>query len=104
MVCLVRRPGNDGRVATSTPVAAHVDRAPGRQPGVVSDGRFLAYSSDRSGNFDIWVQPVAEGSPIQVTSETSPDTQPTWSPDSKSIAFRSHRDDGGIFIVSVTGG
>jgi len=31
------------------------------------DGRFLAYSSDRGGKFDVWVQQVSGGDPVRVT-------------------------------------
>ncbi len=31
------------------------------EPAWSPDGRFIAYSSDKSGNFDIWVQPVGGG-------------------------------------------
>ncbi len=31
------------------------------------DGRFIAYSSDRGGKFDIWVQQVSGGDPVQIT-------------------------------------
>ena len=31
------------------------------------DGRFIAYSSNRGGKFDIWVQQVSGGDPIQIT-------------------------------------
>jgi Tol biopolymer transport system component len=34
------------------------------------DGRFIAYSSDRGGKFDIWVQQVSGGDPIQITRGT----------------------------------
>jgi Tol biopolymer transport system component len=33
------------------------------------DGRFIAYNSDRGGKFDIWVQQVSGGDPIQVTKQ-----------------------------------
>jgi Tol biopolymer transport system component len=68
------------------------------------DGRFIAYASDRSGNFDIWVQPVNGGEPVQVTREPAPDVQPAWSPDGEWIAFRSERNGGGIFVVPALGG
>src|SRR5262249_19518739 len=29
------------------------------------DGRFVAYSSDRGGKFDVWVQQVGSGNPVQ---------------------------------------
>jgi len=31
------------------------------------DGRYIAYASDRAGNFDIWVKQVSGGNPIQIT-------------------------------------
>ena len=37
------------------------------------DGRFIAYSSNQSGNFDIWVQPLGGGRAVQVTSDPSND-------------------------------
>jgi eukaryotic-like serine/threonine-protein kinase len=68
------------------------------------DGRFIAYTSDQSGNFDIWVQPVAGGRAVQVTSDQAADWQPAWSPDGNSLAFRSEREGGGLFIAPAFGG
>jgi Tol biopolymer transport system component/DNA-binding winged helix-turn-helix (wHTH) protein len=74
------------------------------QPTWSPDGRSIAYSSDRSDNFDIWVQPAGDGNPIQITFGPARDWQPSWSPDGHHIAFRSERDGGGIFVVSALGG
>lgn len=68
------------------------------------DGRFIAYASDRTGNFDIWVQPVAGGDAVQVTRSPGHETQPAWSPDGSTLAFRSDRDGGGVFMVPALGG
>lgn len=68
------------------------------------DGRFIAYSSDRGGKFDIWVQPVSGGDPVQVTHGPSHNWQPDWSPDGKYIAYRSEEDDGGIYVIPALGG
>jgi serine/threonine protein kinase/Tol biopolymer transport system component len=68
------------------------------------DGRFIAYTSDRSGNFDIWVQPVDGGDAVQITKEPAQDVQPAWSPDGDMIAFRSERSGGGIFVMPALGG
>lgn len=68
------------------------------------DGQFIAYASDRAGNFDIWVQPTMGGDPVQVTRSPAHDTQPDWSPDGSRLAFRSERDGGGLYIVPAVGG
>lgn len=68
------------------------------------DGRFIAYSAFKSGNFDIWVQPVAGGDAVQVTQSPANDWQPDWSPDGSQLVFRSERDGGGLFLVPVLGG
>jgi len=74
------------------------------EPTWSPDGRFIAYSSDRSGNFDIWAQPVGEGNPIQVTKSPAHDWQPNWSPDGNRLVFRSEREGGGLFVAPALGG
>ena len=74
------------------------------EPSWSPDGKWIAYSSDRSGNFDIWIQPVGDGQPIQITFDTARDWQPAWSPDGRTIAFRSERDGGGLFVAPALGG
>jgi DNA-binding winged helix-turn-helix (wHTH) protein len=65
------------------------------------DGRFIAYASNRSGNFDIWIQPADGGSATQLTTDPFNDLQPTWAPDGATIFFRAEREGGGIFALSV---
>jgi Tol biopolymer transport system component/DNA-binding winged helix-turn-helix (wHTH) protein len=74
------------------------------EPTWSPDGRFVAYSSDRAGNFDIWVQPVAGGEAVRVTTDPAHDWQPDWSPDGTEIAFRSEREGGGLLVVQALGG
>jgi Tol biopolymer transport system component/DNA-binding winged helix-turn-helix (wHTH) protein len=74
------------------------------EPSWSPDGRMIAYSSDRSGNFDIWVRPVGEGHPVRVTTSEAHDWQPAWAPEGNLLAFRSERDGGGLFVTPVFGG
>jgi len=68
------------------------------------DGRYIAYSSDRGGKFDIWVQQVSGGNPVQITKGLGQHWQPDWSPDGKYIAYRSEEGDGGIYVIPGLGG
>lgn len=62
------------------------------------DGRFIAYSSDRGGKYDIWIQQISGGDPIQITKGPGQNWMPDWSPDGKYIAYRSEEGEGGIYI------
>src|SRR6476469_5154029 len=68
------------------------------------DGRFIAYSSNRGGKFDIWVQQVSGGDPVQVTKGPGHNWQPDWSHDGKFIAYRSESGEGGLFVIPALGG
>ena len=101
-----RSPDTTSPGATRQPVLKRLTFDAGLQTDVSfsPDGRFIAYASDRSGNFDIWVQPVDGGDAVQITKEPAQDVQPAWSPDGDSIAFRSERSGGGIFVMPALGG
>jgi Tol biopolymer transport system component len=76
-------------------------------PSVSRDGKLIAYYSDRAefGNLDIWVQPRDGSGPARrLTRDPARDMTPDISPDALSVAFRSDRDGGGIYVVSTTGG
>ena len=68
------------------------------------DGRLIAFSSDRGGKKDIWVQQVSGGDPVQITKGGGQNWQPDWSPDGKYIAYRSEEGEGGLFIIPALGG
>ena len=58
---------------------------------VSPDGRWLAFDSDRSGNFDIHVMPAGGGEARQLTNDPAPDFAPAWSPDGSRLVFHSLR-------------
>ncbi len=60
-------------------------------PAWSPDGKYLAYASNRQGNFDIWLWDEAKKTYTQLTSDPSMDQYPTWSPDGSSIGFSSSR-------------
>ena len=65
-----------------------------KDPTVSADGRFLAFSSKRGGDFEIYVVDLNQGSRAKarrVTTNTSADTNPAWSPDGRTIAYVTNR-------------
>src|SRR5262245_10205634 len=74
------------------------------EPTWSPDGRYIAYTSDRDGKFDVWVQQVSGGNPVRVTHTPGNNWQPSWSPDGKYIAYRSEGDQPGLFVIPALGG
>jgi tricorn protease len=79
-------------------------------PRFSPDGNFIAFSSNRDGNYDVFVIPVTGGKPKQLTFHTADDTVVGWTPDGKKVIFSSARGTGAfpfvatLFEVSVDGG
>ena len=65
-----------------------------------ADGTSLVYTSTRSGSSDLYRIAVTGGSPVQLTSDSTNEFGPVWSPDGKEIAFHAIR--AGRFHVMVT--
>jgi Tol biopolymer transport system component/DNA-binding winged helix-turn-helix (wHTH) protein len=68
------------------------------------DGRLIAYASNQAGKFDIWIQEVSGGNPVQVTHRPGNNWQPDWSPDGKLLLYRSEEGEGGLFVIPAIGG
>jgi Tol biopolymer transport system component/DNA-binding winged helix-turn-helix (wHTH) protein len=73
-------------------------------PAFSPDGNLVAYASDKSGSFEIYVRPVEPGGrEVQVTRDAGQNVQPTWSPDGRTIAYYGARQRG-IYLVPALGG
>jgi tricorn protease len=63
-------------------------------PRFSPDGKWIAFSSNRFGNYDVFVMPAEGGEPRQVTFHTAADNVVGWSRDGKRVIFASTRGDG----------
>jgi Tol biopolymer transport system component len=57
------------------------------QPSYSPDGRRIAFASDRSGQWDIWIIDATGRNPMQITNGPMPELHPTWSPDGQRLAY-----------------
>jgi len=76
-------------------------------PKFSPDGKWVAFTSNRYGNWDVFIIPSEGGLPRRLTFYTGTDVVVTWTPDSKFVVFRSRRDslfDYNLFKVSIEGG
>jgi tricorn protease len=79
-------------------------------PRFSPDGRWIAFSSNRYGNYDVFVVPSNGGTPTRLTYHTGTDDVVGWTRDSQQVIFRSARGDGAfpnvavLYQISATGG
>ena len=82
-------------------------------PAVSPDGTLVAYTvttydvDENRGNADIWVVPLAGGTPRRLTTNPASDSGPAWSPDGKRLAFVSRREAdkaAQIYLIDLGGG
>lgn len=57
------------------------------QPMFGPDDRRIAFASDRSGQWDVWVIEANGRNPIQITNNPAPELHPSWSPDGKRLTY-----------------
>lgn len=74
------------------------------QPAWSPDGRWIAFTSDRSGQFDLWMMPAEGGPAIRLTNDDAIEDFPTWSRDSRLIAYDTGKIVSSLWKVPVTGG
>jgi tricorn protease len=77
-------------------------------PRVSPDGKLVAFSSMREGNYDLYVVPITGGVPKRVTFHSGYEILCDWSPDGKKLLFVSPRELGSwgpdLFEVGLDGG
>ncbi len=79
-------------------------------PRFSPDGSQIAFSSNREGNYDVYVVSAKGGKPRQLTFHSADDFVTGWTPDGKRILFSSTRGNGAfpsvatLFTISVDGG
>jgi tricorn protease len=71
------------------------------------DGKWIAFSSERNGNLDVYLIPVGGGNAKQITNHSADDTVLGWASDSRSVLFSSNRGEDfmpQLYLVSTEGG
>jgi Tol biopolymer transport system component len=78
---------------TDAPGRARVPRGGrrDRQPVYSPDGQQLLFSSDRSGNLDLWLFDFRDGSLRQLTDDPAQDWDPAFTPDGRNVLWSSNR-------------
>jgi tricorn protease len=93
--------GGEARLLTTGPGKAS-------HPHFSPDGRLIAFTLDEDDNEDVYVMPAAGGPATRLTWHPDPDEVVGWTPDGKSVLFRSARASyqsfDRLFTVSVDGG
>ncbi|MBY0527220.1 MAG: DPP IV N-terminal domain-containing protein [Gemmataceae bacterium] len=102
-------PGNNGQQIHSVN-AQGLDRkelttsALNSWPAYSADGKYIAFGSNRDGDYDIYVMDAAGGNVRRLTKSPGMDLRPAWSPDGKQIAFTSNRDGNyEIYVMNADG-
>jgi Tol biopolymer transport system component len=75
--------GNDGAVIERLTESPALDRMPSMSP----DGRYIAFISDRGGNYDVWRMDADGKNALRLTTSEEHEIHPYWTPDSRRIVF-----------------
>src|SRR5262249_20797877 len=96
---------SQGVPASTRPAVAISSSRRDSTPQLSPDGRRIAFTSDRSGAWEIWVADLDGANAIQLTSLGTAAGAPTWSPDGMRIVFQGRRDgQSEIYTIPAAGG
>jgi Tol biopolymer transport system component len=74
-------------------------------PVISPDGSRVAFDQAEASNRDIWtIETRRSEKPTRITFDPEVDHTPVWSPDSRRIAFESHRNPPGLYVTAAEGG
>ena len=88
--------GSGLRDLSSNPAGVE-DKYPAWSP----DGTQIAFASNRSGQWNVWIMDADGSGKTNLTHSTSAHTDPTWSPDGTRLAFASNRGGGPWHIYAM---
>ncbi len=91
--------------ATAPSPTASAITTPSLLPGNTWGFSRIAFASNRTGKFQIYLMRPDGSKVVQITQAAGENTSPSWSPDAKHIVFVSTRDDGTpqIFVMNPDG-
>lgn len=73
-------------------------------PACSPDGQHITFSSNRDGNWEIYVMGTNGSEQTRLTNNVADDAEPAWSPDGTQIAFVSTRDGNSeIYVMNADG-
>jgi tricorn protease len=79
----------DTKGGEAAPLTIH--EAQDEMPVWSHDGKYVAFASNRSGNFDVYLMPATGGTPVRLTYNSANDFPYDFSPDNKNVIFGSAR-------------
>ena len=98
------RARNPAPATIDSPVRLTNDPGRAEEPAISPDGRWVAYASDRSGNFDLYLKEIGGAGARQLTSGPFNERSPKFTPDGRNVVYESDEKGHGISVIPMAGG